>query len=192
MLSQKRERRRALTPRLSRVASKAADAPSGTAASKSSTTDEAAARCRTVAFHEAAHAVAFLHIGRASPAIRISARGSGITWGKVDVRCSPDGVRDFLMCILAGPLMESIIGGRSLDELLEGGGIGDAIFTRELIAWLVKRGHARSRRVELERAHVSALTLIGTRFDAIERVARALGRSGRLTSRQVRALASCQ
>jgi predicted component of type VI protein secretion system len=57
------------------------------------------------------------------------------------------------------------------------------------IALLVKRGYARNRLAALERVHIETACFVGARWGAIERVAAALLRHGRLSGRQVRTLA---
>jgi hypothetical protein len=57
------------------------------------------------------------------------------------------------------------------------------------VAWLVRRGYVRTRMDALARVHFETLVFIALRWDAIERVSAQLLKDGRLTARQVRALA---
>ena len=125
------------------------------------------------AFHEAAHAVARLHAGRRiAPGERPKQRA----W-------------DGLLCSLAGPYAEGLISRRPLEQVLRTRGRDDLEDTIHAMAWLVSRGHAVSPRSVYERAHVITLGFLMMRWEAITRVASALHVRGRLTARQVRALA---
>jgi hypothetical protein len=57
------------------------------------------------------------------------------------------------------------------------------------ITWLVRRGYARSRMEALFRVHIETLAFLALRWGAIERVSAGLLKDGKLTARQVRALA---
>lgn len=150
----------------------------------------AAAR-RATAYHEAGHAVARLHVGAIAAAVEAPSSGGGYTHGTPN-RWPGRGQRrmwTWLLVLFAGSYAQAFASRRALDRVLITSGRLDLKEARPAIDWLVARGHAESSLEVLARVHLATCLFLALRWGAIERVARELRRSGRLTGRQVRALA---
>ena len=78
---------------------------------------------------------------------------------------------------------------RSLKRTLLHSGKLDLQEAAPVVSWLVKRGYAPTRMAVLRRTHAATTAFLVFRWDAIERVAAGLLKNGKLTARQVRALA---
>jgi hypothetical protein len=91
------------------------------------------------------------------------------------------------LVLFAGSYAQALASRRSLKRtLLQSGKLEEAA---PALLWLVRRGYARSYMEALARVHYETLAFIALRWDAIERVSAGLLKDGRLTARQVRALA---
>lgn len=142
------------------------------------------------AFHEAAHAVARLHVGAIATAVEINRTGGGHTHGTPG-RWPGRGqhrMRTWLMCLFAGSYAEAFASRRSLPRTLRTSGKLDLEEAEPAIKWLVRRGHARRSVDVLMQTHLTTCAFLALRWDAIERVASALIENGRLSARQVRQL----
>jgi len=143
---------------------------------------------KAIAFHEAAHAVARLHVGAPATAVRIV--GGGYTHGS---RRWPgrgqERIWKWLLVLFAGSYAQAFMSRRSFARTIKTFGKLDLKEAARAIRWLVQRGYARNSLLALERVHWETFAFLALRWDAIERVADALHERGRLTARQVRSLA---
>jgi hypothetical protein len=143
---------------------------------------------RAVAFHEAAHAVARLHVGAPATAVRIVP--NGFTHGaRRWAGRGQDRVWNWILVLFSGSYAEAFVSGRRLDRVAITSGKRDFEEAAPAVAWLVRRGYVRNPIEVLIRAHSATLIFLALRWNAIECVAAALLRDGRLTGRRVRALA---
>lgn len=94
-----------------------------------------------------------------------------------------------LLILFAGPYSQAYASRRSLTRAIFKSGNLDRKEAATAIAWLVRRGYVRDRTEALDRVHQETVVFLLLRWDAIERVAAGLLKAGRLSSRQVRALA---
>jgi len=142
---------------------------------------------RAAAFHEAGHAVARLHVGASATAVRIVPYGfthGSRRWpGRGERR-----ILNWCLVLFAGSYAQAFASRRSLERTVLHSGKLD-LQEAPAIAWLVRRGYARTRMEALMRVHLETLMFLALRWDAIERVSAGLIKDGRLTARQVRALA---
>jgi hypothetical protein len=146
------------------------------------------ARSRAVAFHEAAHAVARLHVGAPATAVRIIP--TGFTHGtRRWAGRGQDRVWSWILVLFAGSYAQAWVSRRRLDRVIITSGKLDLEEAAPAVAWLVRRGYARNRMEALTRIHWETLMFLALRWNAIERVAAALLRDGRLSGSRVRALA---
>jgi hypothetical protein len=91
---------------------------------------------------------------------------------------------NWCLVLFAGSYAQSFASRRSLSRTLFHSGKLDLEEAAHAITWLVRLGYASSRMEALARVHWETLM-----FLAIERVSAGLLKDGRLTARQVRALA---
>lgn len=94
-----------------------------------------------------------------------------------------------LLILFAGSYSQAYASRRSLTRTLFSSGDLDRKEAATAIAWLVRRDYVRDRKEALDRVHQETVVFLLLRWDAIERVAAGLLKAGRLSSRQVRALA---
>lgn len=148
-------------------------------------------RRKGAAFHEAAHAVARLHVGAMATAVEISRTGGGHTHGTPGrwPGRGQDRMWKWLLCLFAGSYAEAYVSRRSLARTLVTSGKLDLEEAEPAIAWLVARGYASDSQGVCELAHWETFAFLIERWDSIERVAAALLENGRLSARQVRRLA---
>jgi hypothetical protein len=145
---------------------------------------------RAVAFHEAAHAVARLHVGAPATALWITRTGDGLSnsarkWpGRGEAR-----EWKWLLVLFAGSYARAFASRRSLWRTFKYSGKLELEEAAPAINWLVRRGYVRSRTEALRRVHAAALAFLLLRWDAIERVAARLLEEGRLSARLVQELA---
>lgn len=147
---------------------------------------------KAIAFHEAAHAVARLHVGAVATAVEIRGTRFGYTHGTPN-RWPGRGEHrmwKWLLCLFAGSYAEAFVMRRSLVRTMFTSGKRDFEYAEPAIRWLVAHGYAAKSLEVLTRNHVATCAFLAMRWDAIERVAQELSRRGRLTGRQVRKLAS--
>ena len=144
---------------------------------------------RAAAFHEAAHAVARLHVG--APATGVQIVPHGFTHGSR--RWPGRGERrmwNWCLVLFAGSYAEALASRRSLKRTLLNSGQLDLEEAGPALTWLVRHGYVSSRMEALARIHYETLVFLGLRWGAIECVSAGLLKDGRLTARQVRVLAS--
>ena len=143
---------------------------------------------RATAFHEAAHAVARLHVGAPATAVQIIPRGvihGSRRWpGRGQHR-----MWNWLLVLFSGSYAQAYATRGSLRRTFLHSGKLDLVEAAPAINWLVRHRYVRSRMEALERVHFETVVFLVLRWDAIERVAAGLLKDGRLTARQVRALA---
>jgi hypothetical protein len=145
---------------------------------------------RAAAFHEAAQAVARLHVGAPATAVLITRTRGGLTYGARERPGRGDArVWNWLLVLFAGSYAQAFASHRSLWQTFKYSGKLDLEEAAPAVSWLVRRGYVRSRKEVLRRVHAATLAFLLLRWDAIERVAGALLRHGRVSARQVRALA---
>ena len=159
--------------------------------STSSDLRRVASKRKAAAFHEAAHAVARVHVGVRATAVELRGAGGGYTHGS---RSGWPGrgqrrMWTWLLVLFAGSYAQAYACRRSLHRTLITSGKLDLEEAKPAIDWLVHRGHARRSLDVLARTHFATCAFLLLRWDAIERVAAALLEEGRLTPRQVRAIA---
>ena len=94
----------------------------------------------------------------------------------------------WLLVLFAGSYAQALACGRKVDRVLKTSGKLDLREAEPAIDWLLKRGHVRSSLEALTATHLATCMFLAERWPAIERVARALQNSGRLTGREVRSL----
>jgi len=143
---------------------------------------------RASAFHEAAHAVARLHVG--APAMAVQIIPGGFTHGSR--RWPGRGQHrmwNWLLVLFAGSYGQAFATRRSLKRTFLHSGKLDLVAAAAALTWLVRHRYVRSRMEALERMHFETVVFLALRWDAIQRVAAGLLKDGRLTARQVRALA---
>jgi hypothetical protein len=143
---------------------------------------------RAAAFHEAGHAVARLHVGAPATAVQIIPHG--MTHGSR--RWAGRGERrmlNWLLVLFAGSYAQAFETRRSLARTVLHSGKLDMQAAAPAVAWLVRHGYARTRMEALRRVHAETVLFLMLRWVAIERVAAGLLKDGKLTARQVRALA---
>lgn len=136
------------------------------------------------AFHEAAQAVARLHVGAPATAVQITPRafthGSRRWAGRGERR-----MLNWCLVLFAGSYAQALASRRSLKRTLLNSGKLDLEEAAAALTWLVRRGYARSRMEALARVHYETLAFLALRWEAIERVSAGLLKDGRLTARQV-------
>jgi hypothetical protein len=96
---------------------------------------------------------------------------------------------NWCLVLFAGSYAEAFETRRSLARTLRTSGKLDLESAAPAVAWLVRRGYARTRMEALRRVHAETLVFLMLRWDAIERVAAGLLKDGRLTARRVQGLA---
>jgi hypothetical protein len=94
----------------------------------------------------------------------------------------------WLLVLFAGSYAQAAACGRKVDRVLFTSGKLDLKEAEPAVAWLVKRGHVRTSLEALTATHLATCMFMAERWPAIERVAHALQKSGRLTGRDVRSL----
>jgi hypothetical protein len=150
-------------------------------------------RRRCAAFHEAAHAVARLFIGAPLTSVEINDRGGGFAHGKLGrrwiARRWPLRGWDLVLCAMAGPCAEARVSHRSVVQVVLRAGLDDLEQTKLPVMWLVAHGYARDPDTAWTAGCRRTRWFLSQRWAAIERVAEALLRRGRLSGRQVRKLA---
>jgi hypothetical protein len=145
---------------------------------------------RAAAFHEAARAIACLHVGAPASAVRITRTNLNIshdarTWsGRGETR-----VWKRLLVLFAASYAQAFASRRSLWRTFRYSGKLELEEAAPAISWLVQRGYVRNRTEALRRVHAAALAFLLLRWDAIDRVAAGLLKDGRLSARQLRVLA---
>ncbi len=143
---------------------------------------------RAAAFHEAGHAVARLHIGAPATAVQIVpygyTRGSRRWPGRGQMR-----MWKWLLVLFAGSYAQAFETRRSLARTIRTSGKRDLEAAAPAVVWLVRKGYARTRMAALRRVHADTMVFLVLRWDAIDRVAAALLKDGKLTARQLRAAA---
>ena len=143
---------------------------------------------RAAAFHEAAHAVARVHVGAPATAVQIIPHG--LTHGSR--RWAGRGERrmlNWLLVLFAGSYAQAFATRRSLTRTVLYSGKLDMQTAAPAVAWLVRHGYARTCMEALRRVHSETMIFLSLRWDSIECVAAGLLKDGKLTARQVRALA---
>jgi hypothetical protein len=144
---------------------------------------------RAIAFHEAAHAVARLHVGEPAIALKITPT-SGFThgarkWhGRGEAR-----MWKWLLVHFAGSYAQAFASRRSLWRTFKYSGKLDLAEAAPAVSWLVKHCYVRTRMEVLRRVHAATLAFLMFRWDAIDRVATGLLKDGKLSARRVRSLA---
>jgi hypothetical protein len=150
-------------------------------------------RSKAAAFHEAAHAVARLHVGERATGVLIGNDGSGLSLGTGQQWAAGHGqysAWNLVLYCLAGPYAEARVSRRARAlVMLTGGGEKDYRVAQNPVRWLVTRGYADTESAAWERGERETLAFLGERWAAIARVADALLQSGRLSASEVRALA---
>jgi hypothetical protein len=96
---------------------------------------------------------------------------------------------NWLLVLFAGSYGQAYATRRSLKRTFVHSGKLDLEAAAPAVNWLVHRSYVRSRMEALERVHFETVVFLALRWDAIQRVAAGLLKDGRLTARQVRALA---
>jgi hypothetical protein len=148
---------------------------------------------KAAAFHEAAHAVARLHVMCAPlTAVEITRSGAGLTYGSTRpwaIRRSQALARKLILCALAGSYAEACVSRRPLARILTTAGCRDVAQAAPAFVWLVKHRYARTVRSALDCSHWEVIKFLALHWPAIESVAQALRVHGRLSGRQVRKLA---
>jgi hypothetical protein len=149
-----------------------------------------ARRRRAAAYHEAGHVVACIYVGAGARAVWINQTGGGYTH-PTRGRWPGRGHRrmwTWLLVLFAGSYAQALACGRKVDRVLFTSGKLDLKEAEPAIAWLVSRGHVRTSHEVLRATHLATCMFMAERWTAIEQVAKALQRSGRLTGHQVRSL----
>ena len=147
-------------------------------------------RRRAAAYHEAGHVVACVYVGAGARAVRITDSGGGYMRG---ARGSWPGrghgrMWTWLLVLFAGSYAQAVASGRKVDRVLLTSGKLDLKEAEPAIDWLLRRGHVRSSLEALTATHLATCMFMAERWPAIEQVAQALQKSGRLTGTQVRSL----
>lgn len=143
---------------------------------------------KAAAFHEAAHAVARLHVG--APATAVQIVPYGYTHGSR--RWAGRGQRrmwNWLLVLFAGSYAQAQASRRSIGRTLLKSGKLDLEEAASAIIWLVRHGHVRDPLEAWFRVHQETVLFLEKRWEAIERVAGGLLKEGKLSGRQVRTLA---
>lgn len=96
---------------------------------------------------------------------------------------------NWLLILFAGSYAQAFETRRSLARTVLHSGKLDMQAAAPAVAWLVRHGYARTRLEALRRVHAETVLFLMLRWVAIERVAGGLMEHGRLTARQLRALA---
>lgn len=146
-----------------------------------------------VAIHEAAHAVARIHVGAVPTPVEIYRNGSGMSHGTGEVWTSSSRGQyvtwDLLIVLLAGALAEARVAKRDSLWILLSAGRVDYQQAQALFRQLIDDGYARDMAAAHDRAEEETRAFLRLRWKAIERVARPLAQRGRLEAAEVVALA---
>lgn len=145
---------------------------------------------RAVAIHEAAHAVARLHVGAPATPVEVRPNGAGLTDGTLERWvCRSTGqyaAWDKLTVTLAGGCAEARASKRSpLMVFLSGGASDDYANAQPVIGWLVEQGYAQDEHQAWSRAEAETKAFVREQWASIERVADMLQRHGRLEGHEV-------
>lgn len=144
---------------------------------------------RAAAYHEAAHAVGRVAMGFPPTAVALGRSGGGITHGSGGIQAlDQHGAWALLVCLFAGASAEARVSRRSRAAVLWASGRSDLEEAAPVICWLVDRRHAKSRRVALLRVDVQTRIFLRLGWPAIDRVARRVRLTGRLSARQIVAI----
>ena len=148
---------------------------------------------RAVLFHEAAHAVARLHVGECATATEVRPDGSGMSHGTgLPWRPESSGQHaawDFLLVRLSGGYAEARVSRRSAFSVFFTNAKDDHDNAQNAISWLVENGYADSGDAAWLRAETETRDFLNHRWQAIQRVATALQTAGKLDGAEVIALA---
>jgi hypothetical protein len=96
---------------------------------------------------------------------------------------------NWCLVLFAGSYAQAFVSRRSLARTLMNSGKLDLEEAAPAVAWLVRHGYVSNPMEALWRVHGETLAFLALRWDSIERVAAGLVKDGKLTARQVRALA---
>lgn len=94
----------------------------------------------------------------------------------------------WLLVLFAGSYAQAVASGRKVDRVLMTSGKLDLKEAQPAIEWLLRRGYVRTSLEALTATHFATCMFMAERWPAIEEVAQALQKSGRLTSPRVRLL----
>jgi hypothetical protein len=147
-------------------------------------------RFKSVAYHEAGHAVAGAVLLKRFAPVSVDGRGGKFHGGLIEVHDSDQYARwNAAVLCMAGPYAEARAGKMSRWLAVWRGGNDDKRDASELIAWLVARGFAKSERDAWEYIEAATPAFLTKNWGAIERVAAELLKRGRLEADEVRQLA---
>lgn len=123
-------------------------------------------------------------------AVELHRSGRGITHGSGGIHAlDRDGAWKLLVCLFAGAYAEARVSRRSRAAVLWASGRTDLEDAAPVFRWLVDTRHAKSRRAALLLLDLQTRIFLRSAWPAIERVARRIRTTGRLSARQVRSLA---
>lgn len=132
--------------------------------------------------HEAAHAVARLHVGAPATDTEVLAGGAGMTHGTGGQwLCRSTGqyaLWDLLTVLLAGGLAEAKVSKRAACLVFMSNAVDDYAQAREVIGTLVASGFAKSEADAYLRAEAETKAMLRERWEDVRRLAALLRSSG--------------
>lgn len=149
---------------------------------------------RPAAFHEAAHALARLHVGAQCTSCEIFPNGAGISHGTHDAwRSNGHGQHsawEYLLVLLAGGYCEARLTKKSPMVVFLMTARDDAEAAKAPLRWLVKNGYAIDEETAWRRAEADVKEFLKARWPQIEKVATELQQRLRLSVEEVATLAA--
>lgn len=138
---------------------------------------------RAAAFHEAAHAVASIIVGKPPADTQIFANGSGVHWGDWHTwRTAAPSVEaalwEMILVFMAGPHVEARASKRSLRRVRMSNGVKDFVCADQLIEMMVERGYVASKKAGWRKADKHRRRFLLVCWPKIERVAMRLQARG--------------
>lgn len=150
---------------------------------------------KAVAYHEAGHAVARIHVGAGATAVEIRPDGSGFCHGTGQPMLIVDGASqeaayNVILIFAAGPHAEARASRKSAAVTMLTSGSDDWKQIEPQIDWLIARRFAQDSGRAQSRMRQHLRQFFKQRWPAIERVAAALLQKRFLSADEVRALAA--
>jgi hypothetical protein len=146
---------------------------------------------KAAAYHEAAHAVARIHVGAAASAVEVRLSDKGLHGHQEPLVYRKDSqgfAWDFALVCLAGPYAEARVSWRMLTCILNTTGAHDDEASAHEHAWLEANGYAADYSAAWRRTRREMREFLHQRWPAIALVAEALQARGRLEAHEVTTL----